>query len=165
LKKLIIFTFICVILCISIAYGSFDNNFTAKDPLVKKDFEINGVQLGMEISEVPKILGNPIKIETTKKKTITYYYKEFSITSFYYIGVKKRTVDYILIKTNEYSTYRGIKIGSSEKDVILRYGEPRINRDTILYYQIKDDNLNTYVIEFLVEKGKIKQIEIYMPED
>ena len=124
MKKLIII-FILIVSFSPVICGYSQQLLNAKDPITEKDFEINGVQLGMEISEVPKILGNPIKIETTKKKTITYYYKEFSITSFYYTGVKKRTVDYILIKTNEYSTYRGIKIGSSEKDVILRYGEPR----------------------------------------
>lgn len=154
-----------IVLCISIVYASFKNNFTAKDPLVKKDFEINKITVGMRLTDVQKVLGKPIKVIKDNKKVICYIYDQFLVKSFYLEGVKERYVDYILVKNKKYSTYRGIRIGSEEKEVIAKYGEPIVINDDKYYYQTSIEELTYYAINFLCKKSKVKEIEIYMPAD
>ena len=155
----------CISLCFTVVYGNFDNNFAAKDPLVKKDFQINKIVVGMNLTDVPKVLGKPIKVIKDNRKMICYNYDQFLIKSFYLEGVKERYVDYILVKNKKYSTYRGIRIGSEEKEVIAKYGKPIVVNDDKYYYQTSIEELTYYAINFLIKKSKVKEIEIYMPAD
>lgn len=139
-------------------------NLTEKEPLIKEDFQILGVKVGMPLSEVTKILGKPKKVTNDSNKTICYYYPQLVIKSFFLEGVSDRIVDYLLIKDKNIKTYRGIGIGDSKKEVIHRYGENDeiLNR---LIYETHFGWVDYYAINFLISNGKVKQIEIYMPAD
>ena len=139
-------------------------NLTGKEPLIKKDFQISGIRVGMPLSEVTKVLGTPKDTTIDNKKTICYYYPQLVIKSFFLEGVPDRIVDYILVKDKNIKTFRGIGIGDSKKEVIRRYGE----NDEILsrlIYETHFEWVDYHAINFLISNGKVKQIEIYLPTD
>lgn len=152
--------------CNNTVYGESKINLTGKDPLIKEDFQVLGIKLGTPLSEVTQILilGKPKKVTNDSKKTICYYYPQLVIKSFFLEGVTDRTVDYLLINDKIIKTYRGIGIGDREKDVIYRYGK----NDEILnslIYETHFGDVGYYAINFLINNGKVKQVEIYIPAD
>ena len=126
MKKVRFFIMILIIslsTCISLAEEKFDKNLTSKNELRKEDFQINGIKLGEPISEIRKILGEPKKVASDKKKIIYFYYPQLTIKSFFSEASTNRTIDYLLITNKSIKTFRGVSIGNNEKEVIYRYGK------------------------------------------
>lgn len=162
--NILILAIITIVFGSNVSFGKSKMNLTGKDPLIKEDFQVLGIQVGMPLSEVTKILGKPKKVTNDSKKTICYYYPQLVIKSFFLEGVTDRTIDYLLINDKNIKTYRGIGIGDREKDVIYRYGK----KDEILkrlIYETHFGDVDYYAINFLISNGKVKQVEIYMPAD
>lgn len=164
-KSVFIIIIICLgfCICFNLANGKNDKNLTAKDKLIEEDFEIAGVKLGMNISETSKILGNPKKI-TSNTEAICYSFPQLLIKSFRIEGTTRTPVNYIRLLDKNLKTVRNIGIGSTEEEVIYRYGKNNKIKNRLIYEK-EEDFLMFNAISFLINKGKVKQIEIYIPAD
>ncbi len=161
---------IILIICIIIGlifnisvFGSKENLFTSKNELQKKDFEIAELKLGMPMTEISKVLGNPLKITTDKKKILCYNYPQLQIKSFYFEGAPERTADHIVILGKNIKTFRGIGVGDKEKDIFYHYGKTEKISERLTYET--NFEINFYAISFLMSNGKVKQIDIYLAAD
>lgn len=178
LKKLgIIFIMIGLLINIQTIINTNRNLINAKGSeitmvtkeLKPDDFQIGGLKLEQTISEVKRILGKPKKIGATviykenvnKNNWECYYYSGVQLE----VSKKSKKVYDITVNKAGLKTPRGIGVGSIEKDVISKYGEAE-KVDDYLNYQKYDSKINaSYSMDFLIEKGKVKQIQIYYAWD
>jgi hypothetical protein len=149
--------FLILILLISHIYVAATNrNSTSKDISKVDDFKILGIYLGQPITEALSILGKPLKVEETDKDNNIekyFYFPQIMIGNF---RVSKR-VAYIWIEKSGVKTFRGIEVGSSEKDVMYRYGNVRKVQNMLSY---EKDDKEAFGIAFFINKGKVKNIPI-----
>ena len=104
------------------------SNASAKSKGYK--FKYNGVSVTVDqkAKSFIKSAGKPIKKKTTKScaykgKDRKYTYNDFILTTY---SKKNKGAEYVLsisLRNGNVSTKEGIKIGSSEEDVVKKYGK------------------------------------------
>ncbi|MCL6592281.1 MAG: hypothetical protein K6U80_20340 [Firmicutes bacterium] len=175
-KIVLIIIMICVLFaCIGyyvVVFGNILNNssklkmLTAKDQLQLQDFKIGGLYLQQPISEVVKILGKPLKVET---KTINGAILQNYYFSGVIVGVYKsdQKVFQLRIENKNLITFRGIKVGDKEEKVYYHYGKGDKMDNEIVYWMHVSDTPNVYyAIGFNIKNSKVERINYdYAPEE
>lgn len=132
-----------------------------KDKLISEDFKILNIYLGQPISDALSILGQPTKVENAGELSECdkyYYFSNIMIGEHTFHAGK---VGYILVSKSGIKTYRGIEVGSSEKDVIDQYGMKRKFHDSLSYEENEKSALYARLISFIFDKNsQVKEILI-----
>ncbi len=107
---------------------SFSESALAKTKGYKFKYNGSSVTVDQKAKSFIKSAGKPIKKKTTKScafkgKDRKYTYNDFILTTY---SKKNKGAEYVLsisLRNGNVSTKEGIKIGSSEEDVVKKYGK------------------------------------------
>lgn len=118
------------------------------------------VILGAEADSAIEALGTPLSSEPTGNcgglgETFRYDYPTFFMSIVDYVD-GDRIIDAIELKNDGAETARGITIGSSEADVLAKYGEPDENNDRSLVYVNSDKRLEIGITDGAVSSIVLK---------
>ena len=130
--------------------------FTSSDT----EFQYNGksVSLGENINKVISKLGKAVSVSSAPSchgagEDKTYVYNGFEIYTYPNNG--SDCVNEIIVTSPSISTSKGIKVGSTENDVIAAYGK---NYSTAGYYNVYG---TTKSIQFYIVDGVVDHIDYY----
>jgi hypothetical protein len=172
-KTILILTIISVVfLCSSLnvfgnkIYNRINLKLTAKDKIQTQDFQISGIYLEQPLDKAIKVLGKPVKELLIPNKD---GFHQFDKEEYYFAGIvikidkSMKKVEEIRIESKSFKTYRGVGIGDKEKDVYYRYGKLEKLQNYLRIWtnaHTKDDGYY-YLMNFLIEKGKVIRINLY----
>ncbi|NLY75941.1 MAG: hypothetical protein GX075_11675 [Firmicutes bacterium] len=163
MKRISIILFCILLLSGGVYYikAQSGSQLSSKNNLRTEDFKIMNIYLGQPISEALSVLGQPIKVvngEELSECNKYYYFPNIMIGEHTFHAGK---VGYILVSKSGIKTFRGIEVGSSEKDIIDRYGSKKKYHDSLSYGENKENALFANLISFIIDKnGKVKEILI-----
>ena len=89
---------------------------TVQQPEAKTDLSLNGMDLGISVSEAMNFLGKPNKIENVDG------YDRYIYSNNFYMAVINGKVDAFVTRDPSYKTLRGLHVGSTYDEVVREYG-------------------------------------------
>ncbi|MEQ8174820.1 MAG: tetratricopeptide repeat protein [Syntrophomonadaceae bacterium] len=143
-----------------------DDQKTLSGPLLLQDFKLGPITLGMLVSEMESILGKPKKKFVDEIQQTEIIYDNLWVIQTYERNPRVIRINY---QSGDFSTPRGIKIGSTKDDVIKCYGNPQKSRDNSLMYMVDgiifDASLSGQgkksVVQFDIKNGQVASISVY----
>ena len=157
MKKSIFAKIITVIMAIVLVAGGV--SFPAKAAAKGYQFKNKGVTIAMHdaAKKFIKKAGKPEKTKVTKScaykgKDRTYQYQDFILYTYSNSDKGAEYVNGIVFRTSNVSTKEGIKIGSSEADMIKKYGKGTSRFGIYTYKKAKCK------LQFEVTDGKVTNI-------
>lgn len=131
--------------------------------LKEEDFKMAGLTLGQPFSDAKRVLGKPLSHKKAPEGDEYEEYYEYPKLTVGVGGFDVPLVAYICPKTSEYETFRGIKIGSSVKDVLSRYPKDQMSvYDGNYYYELNTESLANPMICFEVKSKVVSGIRLYL---
>ncbi|MEN6390771.1 MAG: tetratricopeptide repeat protein [Syntrophomonas sp.] len=143
-----------------------DDQKTLSGPLVLQDFKLGPIALGMPISEMESILGKPKKKYVDEIQQTEIIYDNLWVIQTHERNPRVFRINY---QSGDFSTPRGIKIGSTKDDVIKCYGNPQKSRDNSWMYMVDgiifDASLSGQgkksIVQFDIKNGQVGSISVY----
>ncbi len=104
-------------------------------PIKTADLKIGPVSLATPKTVIQSIFGQPIRTYSSDGRAMEMEVYDGLELNYSY-GKDGHVVDSIVCKTNQYAMPRGIRVGSTKKEVIDTYGEPSMSSNSYLTYFI-----------------------------
>ena len=158
--------FLEISLCFILVF-SFEANAQNEKDIKLSDFRVGGFELGQSMTEVTKMLGEPLTTKLIPHKSNSkwdyqyYFYKGISFGFYPYFS---KTVNSVRIEVPGYKTPRGIEVGDKESEVIFKYGSTKPFENRLIYELYTTDEIGMdvcYAIAFIIEEKIVKQIYVY----
>ena len=138
-------------------------NKSAKKIEVLEDFVIGEYRIGMPIqspSSLESVLGKVVNIKHDKYSEFIVTRVEYEYGSIVINAVGNLSAMNVFNNSNKMATSRGIKLGSSSKDVLSAYGKPGSRSKDNLYTYPGGDGSEIF---FKIENGKVVVMGFYYP--